>query len=344
MKITRDNYESWFLDYLEERLDQEQRESVRQFINANPDLAEELDSFAPALTSDSSLIFPDKERLKRSIFDDATHLENQVIAAMEGDLSESDRQKLDHWLSTNPEAQHMASLQFKCRLQPDPGINFLHKERLKKKVVSTAYFTRIAAVAAILLLAMIIFYPSDNGKEPVMVTSAGSSVKPPEEPIKSSSMVSGSKDSQVALNSVTAEKSIPSSVRQNRPRQKTAVLVPPPERQALALLPLKPKLDEVALELPLNGELVPLKRADQSLLANIEMPISDYLKGRAKELKARDDHELLSRNKMVIAGLNFVSKLTGKKLTGKKGDDGRLRTISFNTQLLAFSIPVNRQL
>ena len=344
MKITRDNYEIWFLDYLEERLEPEQREMVRLFLIEHPDLAEELETFAPALTFDPELIYPEKELLRKSAFDDSVYLENQLIAAMEGDLEETDRLQLEHWLANKPAQQELAQRQYKCRLQPDLGIVFPKKERLKKRGALTGYFTRIAAVAAVLLLALLIFYPNENGKEPVMATAADSSDKQLIERQPEIAVVAGNPNVNVALKAVPAAKNIISLANKNFQEQDAAGHVPQTERQDLALPPMIPKMAEASMLMPLSGELAPLKGRDQSLLANIEMPISDYLKGRAQELKALDDHELLSRNKVVIAGLNFIAKLTGKNLTGKKGGDGRLRTISFNTQLLAVSIPINRSM
>ena len=74
----------------------------------------------------------------------------------------------------------------------------------------------------------------------------------------------------------------------------------------------------------------------------MEMPLSEYLKDKYQELKTSNPTEFITREEFTIAGLHLFSKLPGKRLTGRKGSDGRLKTISFNTQLLAFSIPVNR--
>jgi hypothetical protein len=344
MMITRENYEIWFLDYLEERLTPEEEELVRLFAQEHPDLAEELEAFVPALTVDETLVYPSKEQLKRSLFEDTSYLENQVIAAMEGDLAEADRLKLELWLSRNPAAQDLAQLLYQCRLHPSPDIRFPHKERLKKKATLAGYFSRIAAVAAILLIALLLFYPREKVNQPVALASAESSVKLPELPGISSK---GDVDIQLpgrTTKSIPVVKRLTPSSGNTTTKQNGVKSLPPPERLELALLPMNPKIAEAFPMVPLNGELAPLKETDLMLLANIEMPISDFLKGRAQELKAIEDYELFSRNKVVIAGLNFVSKLTGKNLTGKKGEDGRLRTISFNTQLLAVSIPVNRSL
>jgi len=342
--ITRDNYEIWFLDYLEERLQPEQEEMVRQFAATHPDLAEELDLFAPALTADSLLVYPGKEKLKKEALHDTSFLENQVVAAMENDLAEGDRLQLEDWLAVHPDQYKMAQMLYKCRLHPDQDTRFPHKERLKKKSIFISFSARITAIAAILLLALVIFFPDEKRDEPINLTTTDLSVKQPGKESAGSTSIPNTGEVAMVVKSLPDEKRISESSHKKRTTRSNSKIVPILERQEMALLPMNPKMVEITPELPSNIELAPVKEADQSLLANLEMPISDYLKSRALELKASDDHELFSRNKVVIAGLNFVSRLTGKNLTGKKGGDGRLRTISFNTQLLAFSIPVNRQL
>ena len=43
MNVNRDNYESWFLDYLDGRLDAGQTGMLMSFLEFNPDLKEELE-------------------------------------------------------------------------------------------------------------------------------------------------------------------------------------------------------------------------------------------------------------------------------------------------------------
>ena len=44
MKINRNNYEKWFVDYLDGILDENSEQELHFFLKANPDLAEELES------------------------------------------------------------------------------------------------------------------------------------------------------------------------------------------------------------------------------------------------------------------------------------------------------------
>jgi hypothetical protein len=97
MKINRDNYESWFLDYLEGNLDPEQMEMVRRFKIEHPDLADEAEEFSLFLKADSGLVYPGKHLLRKEVYDDPVHFEQFAIAAMEGDMSEEELRQFQHW-------------------------------------------------------------------------------------------------------------------------------------------------------------------------------------------------------------------------------------------------------
>lgn len=64
--ITTENYELYFLQYLENGLDEKGRREVEAFASQHPDLAEELELYAeaPRLTEDESVVYADKESLK----------------------------------------------------------------------------------------------------------------------------------------------------------------------------------------------------------------------------------------------------------------------------------------
>ena len=59
-------------------------------------------------------------------------------------------------------------------------------------------------------------------------------------------------------------------------------------------------------------------------------------------MRSSDDRELLSMDHLGLSGLQLIARMSGKRLTARKGDDGAVQSVSFNSRLLAFSIPVNR--
>lgn len=68
MKINIDNYELYFLRYIEGRLSDEERKEVDTFLLQHPELKEVFDMYDPflTLTKDEDLVFDDKDSLMRS--------------------------------------------------------------------------------------------------------------------------------------------------------------------------------------------------------------------------------------------------------------------------------------
>ena len=65
MKINIDNYELYFLRYIEGRLSEEERREVETFLIQHPDLKEIMDMYDPSFTlvKDEELVFDEKDSL-----------------------------------------------------------------------------------------------------------------------------------------------------------------------------------------------------------------------------------------------------------------------------------------
>ena len=106
MKITKSNFESWHLDYLEGNLDQMDRAHVEAFLNQNPVLANHLglEDIIP-LSDPEKIIFEAKELLKKTKLEDNSVFEAYLIAYKEQDLSPEETVKFEGWLLEHPEKE-----------------------------------------------------------------------------------------------------------------------------------------------------------------------------------------------------------------------------------------------
>ncbi len=337
MKITRDNYEIWFLDYQEGRLDMENEKEVQKFLYNNPDLAEELAAFTPVLNYDSHVLFPTKDRLKREQFDDPAYFETTALAAMEGDLSEDEIYLLEKWMTKNTSKQEFMSQLKNTKLQADLRLSFPGRDCLRKKTTLTALWVKITAVAASLLLAIFLFYPE---KKNLPINNIITQSVSPKEVM--SSPKAGSGTNQVVT-----------SIVKNKPIQviyykynKAKVKNPDAEfiinRQPIVIETLQPKTSSVNSLLPTSTDLALIKINDPVYASTNDIPLSDFLKSKLQTMKTPGPKWFFTREEVTIAGLRLFSRLPGNHLTGKKGTNGKLKSISFDTKLLAFSIPVNR--
>ncbi len=341
MKINKGNYEIWFLDYLEGRLDQQGQEEVRLFLKQNPGLDDGLDAFLPVLSTKAKLLYPDKGHLKKEKYDDPAYFETTAIAAMEGDLAEEERILFMKWLAKNPGQQEFVRRLNGSKLHPDYRISFPGRDKLKKKSFVLNNWIRIASVAAILLLAFFLFYPEKKSEAPAPVFSAETispqQVKPPLK-LASATNTANSKSGKI------------------KPRQKSTVVpshffvsghgnpdtVSGESRRSVSLEMLQPRLCTIRSPEPDMAGLALTKAVSPLYAASGEIQLSDFLESKLQALKAEEPKEFITREEVTLAGLRLFSKLPGHRLTGKKGADGRLKSISFNSQLLAISIPVNR--
>ena len=98
MKIDRNNYEIFLLDYMDGTLSEAERRMVEQFLTENPDLAAELKHAKEIETKAIDNPSQDKSKLYRSFADVSEiteeNLEEFCIAYLENDLEETEKKKV----------------------------------------------------------------------------------------------------------------------------------------------------------------------------------------------------------------------------------------------------------
>jgi hypothetical protein len=115
MKITRDNYEVFFLDFLEGNLKVDQIDQFLDFLNQNPDLKEELQLFESISIPEEQIVFSGKQQLYKANTDQKNGEELRTIAYFEGDLSSEDRVLFENQLADDPELNK----EYNCFTKPD---------------------------------------------------------------------------------------------------------------------------------------------------------------------------------------------------------------------------------
>ena len=91
MQINRENYEAYFIDYLEGNLDELLVDDFIEFIKLNPDLKEELDLFESLEAIPENIAFENKEGLYKEKYDAETAFNDAAVACLEGDISEGEK-------------------------------------------------------------------------------------------------------------------------------------------------------------------------------------------------------------------------------------------------------------
>ena len=159
MKINKNNYEAFFLDYHEGNLSAEQTAELMLFLEKHPGLKEEFYSFENiSLENIEEIKFDGKEQLKQNA--------NEMLFSSYVDRSLSAKQEKELFalLETNPSLKKDFELFQKTKLSPDFSIVFENKQSLKRKertgIIIPLY--RYVAVAASITLIVVLYFLLGN--------------------------------------------------------------------------------------------------------------------------------------------------------------------------------------
>ena len=171
MPITIENYEAFYLDYLEGNLSGETLVAFEAFLAAHPELSVDDDALVTLPVSEESFDAVQKLSMKKGInMDDlnAETIEFFLIAREEGLLSQEQSAHLNHWLEANAHYQQDARLYALTTFEADSTIVYEGKAGLKKPIggrVIPMWFTGLAVAAGLALLFTIgINQNEPNGK------------------------------------------------------------------------------------------------------------------------------------------------------------------------------------
>jgi hypothetical protein len=159
MQIDRQNYEAFFLDYIEGKLNTAEVERLMNFLAKNPDLKAELDNYEPIKLVPDTNIFIEKDLLKKSSEDIQTvndsNFDELCICRIEGILNKNIELIFDAYLEKYPDKLKEYNQYLKTVLEPDKGITFEEKRKLKHFALSskrTILYISWAAAASIILM------------------------------------------------------------------------------------------------------------------------------------------------------------------------------------------------
>ncbi len=156
MMITSENYEIFVLDYLEGKLEPELNLAFLVFLDGNPEIREEIESFEMVKLVSADAEYPDKESLKRvsgDLLNEIPVFEKSCIAHLEKDQTDLEFIEFREELFLDPEKQKVYEEFGKTILKPGT-VSFDSKNALKKLVPErrTKRFLIWYAAASVILL------------------------------------------------------------------------------------------------------------------------------------------------------------------------------------------------
>jgi hypothetical protein len=171
-KINIENYEAYYLDYLENNLSDEDRILFELFLKNHPDLIEDDLIIEPLSETDNNkLSLHEKQSLKLFSNDEKVNdfnVEQFIIAYHEGILDQIKTKELLTFIQQYPIYSNLFNSYKEIKLKPDYTIQYSSKNALKKGKTRALYYF-VAGVAA--MLAFVIYFSQLNQQKSVVVST-----------------------------------------------------------------------------------------------------------------------------------------------------------------------------
>jgi hypothetical protein len=340
--INRNNYESFFLDYLENRLEENVLDEFLEFLKQNPDLRTELNQFESVQLPLEEVAFWGKSHLYKSIEEDRISCERKLIAFMEGDLERKEQESFKYHIAGHPELQEKYNLLSKSRLIADTGIKYPDKQKLYKNHRTFKLTNWIAGAAAVLLIFVgvhSLFQTSDQAILPApnketLVIAAPQKIENIAKTSKAAVAEKHSTPAKVKLEIIRQIKPDPDSINNAIILSSLSVkrdsIAPEKLKPVETLLETAATGNNLAVFCPVNSE----KLDDRKSIAAVEK----YL---ASCVKKAGDESILSVNRIIRTGLNVATELSGNRI-GYQVKDGKISSIEFESEIMAFTIPLQK--
>jgi hypothetical protein len=372
MKITRDNYESWFLDYLEGHLEEGMVNEFIEFIHQNSDLKDELLLYEPVRLEHGILSYDGKERLYKELLDLPSEFENAAVARLEGDQTPEEVLAFEEYLSRHPGKKAEADLFSQTKLHPDLSVVFAPRGKIYKQTPVRIMLSWSMRIAAVLLLSWIIYNSakwSDNSAE----TNNSFS----ENNIQSGKEGLNNKENLAVIPEKSLE-NVPRELTQNQLSDKKSRAATnkaagnKPKLVALAVNPVRLPSGGITTENPagISGNekdiVSTLRKSVQvpGLLSALpcrvfqkpeemtfaclspnqvktEIISSEKLSFKERILDKTHIPEM-TFNKILRGGLNLAMNLSNDKFKFRTNKEGEIIAYNLDTRLLGLSIPVKR--
>jgi hypothetical protein len=154
MNITRNNYEEYFILYMDNELTQEERGMVEAFVQLHPDLKEELELLLQyKFTPDTDIVFSGKEELLKGQAESIVNLSNYeeyLLLYIDNELNPAQAVAVEQFAAENLAVKKELDLLRFTRLQPEtivfPDKASLYRKEEKVRALPVRWWRSAAAI------------------------------------------------------------------------------------------------------------------------------------------------------------------------------------------------------
>jgi len=353
MNINRNNYEAFFVDYLEGNLDKKMVDDFIEFLQQNPDLKEELSLFETVSIENEEITFNKKELLLKEKYDAEKEFNQAAIASLEGDISATEKVKFEKYLTSHPDKQEEAELFRLTKLEPDESVIFNKKQKIYRLSAGRTVLLWSMRVAAVMIVVLSV-YTFINKSSNKLITKNQVAVVEKEKvkkEINPAVTEVPEKKEKKEVQPIIKEESSKPAIKKEKPKPEPTKSLRENskgrlENEDLALIRTT---DEILAELEslspsifagvLKTDLIPVKIVIPEI--NETVPEEKYL---VDVIKEKTGFNRLSFNKITKAGLTLVANLSKEKFNYETNSEGKVSEVKYDSRILAFSIPTKNEL
>jgi hypothetical protein len=175
--ITRDNYEAYFVMYVDDELSAADRKAVENFIQQHPDLEEELVMLQQSvLRADEHIVFEQKELLFKNsttpILVNEHNYEQYFVLYGDDELTNEEKDRVEQFVYHHPQYQAEFELIQQVKLVPDSTLTFPDKTYLYRteeddsRIAAFPWWRLTAAAVALLVIGGLTWYISVHSGQP----------------------------------------------------------------------------------------------------------------------------------------------------------------------------------
>jgi hypothetical protein len=359
MKPDRSNYELWFTDWLDGRLDEKEARDLEVFLSRNPDLREELDGLAFTYLEPGRIVYKTKKSLEKSVKNySESQFEHLCIASLENDLTTAQKDELKEIIDQDKTKRKVFELYQNLKLKPSSAI--FKRKSIVKKITAGIRILKwsviglsAAATVAVIITAYLFIAPNLMKTAPQQVKAAKHDTLLIEHP------------APVLLSEVIA----PDKRSSRKETGKSLTEADEFEaddsyagKQEITLPDIDQSIDrsdiQLALKVPAPVEMIPELRENENSLMEYHpdnIPVFTDERTHSQRFLAKIFHERIMRDTtagnrpvkpydIAVAGINGLNKFFGwdmslQKKTDRKGD---IKSYSFNSRLLKINAPAKK--
>jgi hypothetical protein len=351
MKINRNNYEAYFIDYLEDNLDKNIVDDFIEFLQQNPKLKEELSVLGRISVVPENISFNKKSNLYKEKLDSEKEFNQAAIATLEGDILATDKSEFENYIANHPDKKRDVILFGKTKLQPDETIIFKNKKKLYHRSKAKIVFLWTSRIAAVLILAFAFFALFKNNTNTVLpennIAKVEKNVLQKHTPALIEKQIV-SKKTEIETKTVEIKKVTPEPqnrvtqpIKKNNNFSSSKTEKQPVKTTTRAPMEIPPKINAITASINIKQPSIKLAEMKITIPDNADFySDKELLIAKIKKKTGLDNFKF---NDITKAGLSLISAVSKKKFRYETNEEGKITKYNYESRLLAFSIPSKKE-